>query len=168
MDTVTTPSRGLDPTAIHTVLKSERRRAVLALLHEQGGSATVKELSNYVAIEESGEDPPPKDGRQSAYVSLHQTHLPRLDDFGIIQYDTENRAVYLDENAPAVYEYLYEPFLDHQLWMVVVGVGVFGAGASATGIALEPSVSAYIAFALFSVIVLVSIYRLYRVRFDRL
>ena len=46
----------------------------------------VRELSERIAELETGESPPPRNIRQSAYVSLHQTHLPKLQKFGIVVY----------------------------------------------------------------------------------
>ena len=72
----------LAPVEIHDVLSNERRQKVLELLRDNGhdGSMTARELSERIAEHETGESPPPRNIRQSAYVSLHQTHLPKLDE----------------------------------------------------------------------------------------
>ena len=92
---------------IHDVLSNERRRMVLSILHEQdGGSTTARDLSERIAEMETGQSPPPRNIRQSAYVSLHQTHLPKLDELGIIDYDESAKTVTLTDRAKQVSVYM--------------------------------------------------------------
>jgi hypothetical protein len=62
----------------------------------------VRDLSEAVATLETAEDPPPRNKRQSVYVSLHQTHLPKLHELGIVTYDADSKAVTLSESAHEV------------------------------------------------------------------
>lgn len=78
---------------IHFVLSNPRRRETLRFLANRSGRATVRELSEYIASTESGETPPPRQVRETVYVSLHQTHLPALDELGIIEYDMANKEI---------------------------------------------------------------------------
>ena len=98
--------RSLAETEIHDVLRNERRRLVLKRLREAGGTQTVSDLAEHIASVESGESPPPRNVRQSVYVSLHQTHLPKLDTLGIVSYDEEANDVRLSEHADEVSVYL--------------------------------------------------------------
>ena len=91
---------------IHDVLSNERRRMVLSILREQDGQTTARELSERIAELETGQSPPPRNIRQSAYVSLHQTHLPKLDNLGIIDYDESAKTVGLTERAQRVNVYM--------------------------------------------------------------
>lgn len=106
METVATNEGTLAQTDIHDVLRNDRRRRVLARLHESGGCGTVTDLADFVAAEETGKSPPPRKARQSVYVSLHQTHLPKLDELGIATYDSETKQVRLSDNAADVTVYL--------------------------------------------------------------
>ena len=63
------------------------------------GSHPLRTLSEEIAARETGESPPPRATRESVYNSLHQTHLPRLDDLGIVRYDREARTVSLAKRA---------------------------------------------------------------------
>lgn len=91
---------------IHDVLSNERRQMTLELLREENSTMTARELSERIAELETGESPPPRNIRQSAYVSLHQTHLPKLDELGIIDYDQSGKTVKLNERAEEVSVYL--------------------------------------------------------------
>jgi hypothetical protein len=94
----------LKRTEIHDVLRNDRRRLVLSRLGEVEGPVTVRDLSEYIASVESGERPAPRNVRQSVYVSLHQTHLPKLDDLGIVE--EVERGVRLSHHADEVTVYL--------------------------------------------------------------
>ena len=89
----------LEAVEIHDVLSNERRQMVLGRLRDSEGTMSARDLSEYIAERETGESPPPRNIRQSAYVSLHQTHLPKLDELGIVEYDESEKTVTLDEAA---------------------------------------------------------------------
>jgi hypothetical protein len=91
---------------IHDVLRNDRRRLVLERLSEDDQRQAVSDLAEYIASVESGEDPPPRNVRQSVYVSLHQTHLPKLDDLGIVEYDADAKEVIRAERADDVAVYM--------------------------------------------------------------
>lgn len=78
---------------IHFILSNPRRREVLSFLDRNAGASTVSELSEFIASSETGEDPAPRQVRETVYISLHQTHLPALDELGIIEYDLTNKEI---------------------------------------------------------------------------
>ncbi|KAB1186673.1 MULTISPECIES: ArsR family transcriptional regulator [Haloferax] len=91
----TTPDTELSETRIHEVLSNDRRRMAIEFL--QDGDLTLRELSERIAEAETGESPPPRNIRQSAYVSLQQTHIPKLDELDIVTYDEGSKTVSLAE-----------------------------------------------------------------------
>jgi len=101
------PETELTAVDIHDVLSNERRRMVLSILREQRDDAmTARELSELIAESETGQSPPPRNIRQSAYVSLHQTHLPKLDELGIVDYDESAKTVSLTDRANQMSVYM--------------------------------------------------------------
>jgi hypothetical protein len=96
----------LAETDIHDVLRNDRRRLVLERLDDRDGRQEVSDLAEHIAAIESGEDPPPRNVRQSVYVSLHQTHLPKLDDLGIVDYDANAKTVRRAGHADDVAVYM--------------------------------------------------------------
>lgn len=102
----TGPNEKLDEEAIHNVLRNRRRRLVLDILTENGGTVSVRELSERIGAIESDQDPPPRNVKQSVYVSLLQTHLPKLDDLDIVEYENEGKTVRVDSGLDAVSVYL--------------------------------------------------------------
>ena len=91
---------------IHDLLRNDRRRYVIRHLTQRIGPTTVRELAVDIAEIESGESPPPKAARDSAYNALHQTHLPKLDACNVIAYDQNRKTVSLNEEARAVEAYM--------------------------------------------------------------
>ena len=99
-------SSELDESQIHNVLRNERRRRTIEQLREYDGTMTVDELAEHIATLESDESPAPRKVRKSVYVSLHQTHLPKLDDLGIVEYDQQSKELRLTERAQEVEVYM--------------------------------------------------------------
>jgi hypothetical protein len=97
---------GLPETEIHDLLRNERRRQVIKHLQNTVGETTLRDLSETIAEHETDESPPPKNIRNSVYNSLHQTHLPKLDRRGIVEYDSDRKTIQLTENARSVDVYM--------------------------------------------------------------
>ena len=112
---------------IHDILRNDRRRAVIGFLSERKGHATIRELSEHIAALESGENPPPRNIRQSVYVSLHQTHLPKLESLSIVDYNTNNKIVELRDQAVYVEAYMDQTDEETLALKLVVVVGLVGA-----------------------------------------
>ena len=150
--TVGTDRSDLQEVDIHDVLSNERRQLTLDILAANENSLTIRELSELVAERETGEQPPPRNKRQSAYVSLQQTHLPKLDKLGIIDYDTTSKRASLTDRADRVVGYMDDGSENTRSLIVLVtalvalsllvvsrisGIGVLSIGADlAVGIAL--------------------------------
>lgn len=91
---------------IHDVLRNKRRARTLKYLRSRDETVTLRELSEELASIETGESPPPRSTRESVYNSLHQTHLPKLDELGIIQYEQNRKVVHLLNDAHQVEVYM--------------------------------------------------------------
>lgn len=79
---------------IFALLVSPRRRAVLRTLQRAGGEATFGYIINEIVVDEHGTDGD-ANKRKSAYVSLYQTHVPRLAEAGVVEYDEASKTVTL-------------------------------------------------------------------------
>lgn len=79
---------------VFDVLGNARRRECLTqLLRVDSDEMPIRTLAEQVATE-LREDASPSDRfQQSVYVSLTQTHLPKLDEFDVVRYDTESKTV---------------------------------------------------------------------------
>ncbi|SMO50709.1 DUF7344 domain-containing protein [Halorubrum cibi] len=97
---------GLPETEIHDLLRNERRCQTIKHLQDTVGTTTLRELAETIAEHETGESPPPKNVRNSVYNSLHQTHLPKLDRRGIVEYESDRKTIRLAEEARCVDVYM--------------------------------------------------------------
>ena len=94
---------------IFFVLSNYRRRFVLRYLMGTTGPVTLRTLSEELAAWENDIDPGETTSvqRKRAYVSLRQTHLPKLHELGVISYDVQRGITELEEGIEDI-----EPFLD--------------------------------------------------------
>jgi predicted transcriptional regulator len=133
----------LSPAEIHDVLRNDRRRLVLERLRERDTAETVSDLAEHIGAIEADESPPPRNVRQSVYVSLHQTHLPKLDDLGIIAYDSDGKTVELAANASGLDAYLdVDSGTDSVPATYYLGIGILGAAALLATLAGVPGLRA--------------------------
>lgn len=126
----------LEAVEIHEVLSNERRQLILEFLSEANGPLSARDLSERIAAAETEESPPPTNIRQSAYVSLHQTHLPKLDELEIVDYDQSAKTVELKDGARRINEYRAtnttseRPWNEYYLAVSLLGLVAVAAGES--------------------------------------
>ncbi|WIV66181.1 DUF7344 domain-containing protein [Natrialbaceae archaeon AArc-T1-2] len=123
------------------VFSNARRRQTVRYLKRNRGSCDLAPLVEQVAAWEN--DVAPEDvtrtQRRRVYISLYQTHLPMLEDHGIVNWDVDSHTIELLPD-PA----LFEPYLDrnvgtqrdwHTLYasITVGGVFVFTLAALSVG-----------------------------------
>lgn len=106
----------IDDHEAHDILQNERRRRVLEHLLQRVGTVTVREVAEEVAAEETGTTPPPTDARWSVYNSLNQTHLPKLDRRGIVDYDRDRKTIELRPAVRQLDEYLTDGAVKGLSW----------------------------------------------------
>jgi len=106
--TIGVQTNGTDTTEgeIFDLLRNDRRRRVIEELCSRAGQATVRGLSERIAAQETDESPPPRKARESVYSSLIQTHLPKLDERGVVEYDPDRKTVILGDDAGTATLYL--------------------------------------------------------------
>lgn len=103
----------LDKDEAFHILQNTRRRAVLRHMIAEGQEQYVmREMAEAVAAweEDCSIEQLTSDQRQRVYISLYQSHLPKLDDCNLIEYDQDRGVV---KPRPSIA--LLEPFLDDGL-----------------------------------------------------
>lgn len=93
---------------VFELLSSPRRRYVLYLLRYADEPVELTELAEQVAAWENETDVEKitEQERKRVYVSLYQTHVPRLDEAGVVDYDKDSGIVGLQPNAEKMDTYL--------------------------------------------------------------
>jgi hypothetical protein len=68
---------------------NRRRRRLLSLLWEEDGAWTVEELATRLATAESdaATETPPEERLEAVRIELYHTHLPKLAELGVVEYD---------------------------------------------------------------------------------
>lgn len=86
---------------VYDILSSPRRRYVLYYLRREGGPVKLTDLADELAeweYETPGEELT-KQQRKRMYVSLYQTHVPRLASAGVIDYDSDTGTIRLTDRV---------------------------------------------------------------------
>lgn len=140
-------SAALSKDEIFDTLRNRRRRTAIRYLRRHGGEMSVSDLATHVAADEHDVTPEELSAEQykRVYTGLYQCHLERVDELGVVEFDTDENTVRLTPQASAL-----DPFLDHEeatgrprvkLGVAVVaallvtagwvGMNLFGIGSSA-------------------------------------
>lgn len=131
-------AEGVDETAAFDTLSNQRRRWVVRdLLDDTGGETDLGDLAARVAARENETDPanvtPAQ--RRRVYTALQQSHLPRMDDQGLVDYDPDRGVVRPTQNLEELRVYLEVvpgrsiPWSTYYLLLAVLGVSVVTASA---------------------------------------
>lgn len=130
--------------AVFDLLSNTRRRCVIHFLLEQP-ETTVRELSRHVAAWENDVELSAVSSRQRkrVYTGLHQTHLPRLNEYGILEYD-QNRGDIRATERLEVFAPYFGPTEDEQRqWhRYYLGVGAGIVAYSLAGLLGVPGIAA--------------------------
>ena len=149
---------GIDRGEIFEMLSNTRRRYVLHYLkqREHGKRVPLREVVDQVAAWEQETEISQLDSadRKRVYTALKQTHLRRLDEFGIVEYDQLRGEVELTDTAEEVQFYLeYVPADDitwSQYYLGLSSVCALLMGAIWTGVPLLSDVG-WIGFSVLTV-----------------
>ena len=89
---------------LYDVMRNVRRRYVLYYAEQADGRVSIEELVETIAAWESpnGSDAVSLGRRKSVYNALHQTHLPKLEQSGLIHYDRTDRSVAVRDRASRI------------------------------------------------------------------
>jgi hypothetical protein len=90
------------------MLSNQRRRYVLYYLNQHPGTVSLRDLAERIAAWENdvAVDELDYKQRKRVYTSLHQTHLPKLDEVGIVDYDRGEGTIALADRAAELDIYL--------------------------------------------------------------
>lgn len=95
-------------TEVFDILSNDRRRHALHFLLSRQKGTDIGEHSEQIAAWENRENlqQVTSDERRRVYVSLHQTHLPRMDDAGLLHYENSRDTIELTERGESLQVYM--------------------------------------------------------------
>jgi hypothetical protein len=113
---------------VFEILSSPRRRYLLYYLRQRQEPVELTDLAEHVAAWENGIDPDEltTQERKRVYVSLYQTHVPKLDDAGVVDYDADSGMVRLTQRARRIDTYL-EDGEEIRWQLLYVGLALLGS-----------------------------------------
>lgn len=106
---ITMPVEETSVDGILELLSHQRRRAILDLLLTHDRPLTITDLRNEIVEKEQGTEIieiPSKQVKQ-VHISLHHVHVPKLEEEGVVNYDSDRNIVEPTEKLSQL-----EPFLN--------------------------------------------------------
>lgn len=102
------PGGELTQTEVFDILSNDRRRHALHFLLSRDDGTEIGELSQQIAAWENGQsvEQVTSDERRRVYVSLHQIHLPRMDDAELLNYENSRDTIELTERGESLQVYM--------------------------------------------------------------
>jgi hypothetical protein len=90
------------------LLQNQRRRRVLLYLQDTDSQVSMRDVAEQVAAWENDTtvEALSSDERQRVYIALYQSHLPKLDDAGVLSYDQQRGNVARTQIADQLDSYL--------------------------------------------------------------
>jgi len=131
----------LSQDVVFDILSSPRRRYVLYHLRKADEPVKLTDLAEQVAAWENDTSPDQitEQERKRVYVSLYQTHIPRLDEVGIVEYDKDSGEIELASEASDIDQYL-GPADDEIPWqriyLALAGLSTLLLGATVLNISV--------------------------------
>lgn len=124
----------LHDSEVFHILGNDRRRAIVQLLADRS-EVEVSEVATEIADDEADAGTVPSNLYKSVYVSLQQTHLPQLEEDGVVVYDSEAKLIRPGPNFDVVRTYVSGDGGEHKKLLsghVILAIGtlvvVAGAG----------------------------------------
>lgn len=87
-----------DSTSLHEILANSRRRHALDILGKSDSPLALADLATDIADREASTPEGEKTHAQQIHLHLYHTHIPKMEDKGIVQYDSDRRTVALTES----------------------------------------------------------------------
>lgn len=99
-------NEGISLSQIFDVLQNERRRIVIRYLADCDDPVEFTDLVDHVAATAADVERIDSTIRKAAYTSLYQSHLPKLEDLGVVTYDQNAGTVGAGEHLSEVVDCL--------------------------------------------------------------
>jgi len=150
----------LSQDTVFDVLSSARRRETIAILREEDTPIELTTLAEIVAAREndtSVEELSSQD-RKRVYVSLYQTHLPKLSEAGLVDYDRDAGRVQLTSNVTELDTYLPERNQDEPPWQLayvsvaIVGLALYLAAMTVPSLGISETIVGILTIGAFAVV----------------
>lgn len=129
-------SRELSQNDLFDMLSNPRRRELLSILCRGHDPLTIEDASTRLAAIENDvaqNDLAPEQYKR-VYTALYQCHLPRMDEIGVIEFDTSSNTIHSCDELRSVRPYLeksnhgFDQHIELLVAGVVAGIVLLGTG----------------------------------------
>jgi hypothetical protein len=113
----------------YDLLRNPRRRFAISHLEKRQQPVSLSEIAKHVASWENDQPVEELTDQQvkRVYVSIHQTHIPKLEESGIVEYDADTGQVSINGGARQIEQYLPESEHRSPPWsLLYAGVALLG------------------------------------------
>ena len=161
-------SEPLTKDEVFEILSNSRRRQILHHLHQHDDQASLQALARSTASGET-EGELTDDKVKRFYISLYQTHIPKLEESGLVQYDRDSQEVVLTARVEELGRVLGEqpnpprPWPAYYALLAIIGL-LAGVGILLTPHLLPPGVEEYVPVLLSGLLLLIALLHYREVR----
>lgn len=116
---------------VYHLLANERRRRVIEYLRTESASTTLSDLAEHVASLETGKPVRALSSqeRKGVYVCLYQSHLPKLDEADVVDFDEHRKSVDIGDAADEVTRFLPDWSSGGSVGLATAMAGLLGSTA---------------------------------------
>lgn len=152
-------SGGMDESEVFHILGNDRRREIICTLAQEDGALSVSDLARQIARKEEDVESS-KNLYKSVYVSLQQTHLPKLSKKDIVVYDKDTQRVEPGPTFSQIQPYLHDTNRQATMLRLVVplllsALGLLVALGLTVGLPIIESVGAVVVGVIFLLLIVV-------------
>ncbi|WP_254274290.1 DUF7344 domain-containing protein [Haloarcula marina] len=150
---------------VFDILSSPRRRYVLYFLRTEPNPIQLTDLAEHVAAWENDTtvEELSTQQRKRVYVSLYQTHLPKLAESGLVEYDEDSGEVSIAQKASEIDPYLGDQEDEPPWYLFYLGLAAVSlvlVAASLAGLGIAEGITAVVVVGAFVVLTVVhTVYR---------
>lgn len=123
-----TESSQLSQDVVFDLLSNPRRRFILSYLRQSEGPVDLVDLADEIAAWENDTDVEnlTSQQRKRVYVSIYQTHVPKLANAGVVTHDQDSGLVALSSDANQIDRHLQGDEEREPWQFVYLGIAAFG------------------------------------------
>ncbi|WP_336035109.1 DUF7344 domain-containing protein [Halobacterium yunchengense] len=141
---------------VYDLLSNARRRFVLSYLRRRDEPVELSELSQQVAAWENDTDVEDLTDQQvkRVYVSLYQTHVPKLSDAGLLEYDKDAGEVALTSAVDQLETYLPDEGDGGVRWQLVYGAVAAAGLVAYAAVMVFPAAFAWVSMPTLNLVII--------------
>lgn len=114
----------LNKDELFEILSSDRRRCLIYFLVRADGEADLRTLARNIAAWEmdTNEENISDQEQKRVYISLYQSHVPKLEEYGIVEYDADSMTLTATPQINEVIQPFMKSIYPWRLYYLILGI----------------------------------------------